>query len=1407
MGTALRLGIADRALVWGWALYLVAACAEASSDGLGSVRFEHLGVNDGLSQSSVNALLQDRRGYLWIATQDGLNRYDGYRFEVFRNDPANPRSLASNHVLAVLEDRDGVLWVATSGGILHRYRRDSADFERVRIDLPVIDGSDVASDAPPQPPRVDVRSILEAADGRLLLATGGQGVLSFDSSTGELTRLALPEDRRIHALAEGLDAALWTGSSRGLVRVAGMSGTAGPESPSSVRLLTDEIRTLAVLPDGQVWAAGRGNTIHRFTATGDALAAVRVAPVTDGTRGEFRTLMVDSRGRLWAGMIGGGLHAFDAEGNLLESFAHSPSDLYTLASDTVYTLLEDRAGVIWVGSLAAGLSKAIPRDGGFAHLRHVPGVPTSLAHNMVNEFAEDAVGGVWVGSSGGGVSYLPSGSADFVHFRADPADPARLSSDRVWGMHLAPDQALWVGTWGAGLNRLDLRDGTVRRFQWDADRPESLPGSIVTAIVGDGQGGIFIGMADAGVAQLPASSDVFRRLTLPVGAPDGSLNVSALSIDRRGRLWVGTWERGVCLSDTDVAQFQCHAHDPLDHRSINDDNIRSIAEDGLGGVWLATGNGIARYDESSRSFDRFTSAAGLVPGVIYAIVPADDGVLWVSSNRGLMRYDTRERQGRHYEYRDGLQANEFNGDAALKTRSGHILFGGVGGITRFHPEELRDDPVPPSVVITGFSLFNRPVSFEAGRQAGVLSRPVSETEAITLRHDQNFIGFEFAALHFAQPMRNLYAYMLEGVDPDWTQIDASRRFASYANLRPGRYLFRVRAANSDGVWSVEDARMHLIITPPWWLTWWALSLYVLIGLAMISLFVRWRLRSLQAQTVRLASEVQKRTSEVVAQKETIERQAIDLRHALASKDRFFAQLSHEFRTPITLILGPIDETLRAGTTAPATRALTLARHSGERLLHLVDQLLSLAGHGGHQHVERAPMAVAPVVRLIVAEFDSAARQKSLELILEILDTPVVASNDHALQAILINLVSNAIKYTPAGGSITVSLRRKGDEAVLSVADTGIGIAEADLVRVFELFERGAVTGQGTGIGLTVVRELVDAHEGSIGIDSAPGVGTTVTVRLPALNATLGAEHSPPHALNVNVETFLTAAQSEPGPLLSAPTSDDVDDPSGTGDEIGGRPEVLVVDDNDDMRCYVVELLAAQYRCVQAADGEAGLALAFERVPDAIVCDVMMPGLDGFELLKRLRADDRTSHVPIVMLTARGDEASRLQGLDERADDYLAKPFNADELRLRLRNLLELGELRAERVRRHVLERPVESALRAPPPGLAERDRRFIDRITGAAEAHFADPDFGAIELAGAVFMGPRQLQRKLKALLDINPAAYLREFRLNKARDGLEAGKPVTDVAHACGFSSPSHFSQSFKARFGVRPSEWRPTE
>lgn len=1357
---------------------------------LGSARFAHLTVNEGLSQSSVNALLQDRRGFLWVGTQDGLNRYGGYRFEVLRHDPANPRSLASNHVLALFEDRDGVLWIATTGGALHRHRPRTDDFDRFLLRLPATGAGRSES------PRPEVRAIRAMQDGRLLLGTSSHGLLLFDPSTNTLARPAALAAYRVHALTEGHDGALWVGTSVGLAMLHRSDVEVGETAAvRPIQWFTDsDTRAIAILRNGDAWVPDGTHRIRRLSPAGETMAVADLPSAPGTSPGEVRALLADSRDRLWVGRIGAGIAVIGPQGQVLGVFSELASDPYSLPTNTVVALLEDRAGVIWAGSLAAGLSRTAPGSG-FEHLRHVPEDPASLSHNMVNELVEDATGGLWVGTSGGGVSYLAPGASGFRHFRSETDDPATLSSDRVWGMHLAANGTLWVGTWGGGLNRLDTATGAVHRFPSVREHPGGLPGSIVTAIIDDGEGGILVGMADAGLDRLQAGAEAFESIPLPGEAAEGDrpANITTLRRDSRGRLWVGTWNRGLCRSEPHSISFSCYRHDPLDHRSLNDDNVRMVAEDGRGALWIATGNGIARYDEQNKSFDRHTAADGLVPGVIYAILPEDDGVLWLSSNGGLMRYDTHRRQARRYEYRDGLQANEFNGEAALKTGSGHMLFGGVGGITRFHPDELRDNPVAPQVVITGFSLFNRTVTFQRDDPSPVLTAPISETRELWLRHDQNFIGFEFAGLHFANPAANRYAYRLDGFDDDWTETDASRRFASYSNLDPGHYLFRIRAANGDGVWSTDEAAIAIIIAPPWWLTWWATLVWVVLAMLALSAFVRWRLREPRLRAARLATEVEHRTAEVVAQKETIERQAIRLRDALESKERFFAQLSHEFRTPITLILGPIDETLRAGVPAPVDRALTLARRSGERLLHLVDQLLTLARHGGQAQIERRPVALEPIVRLVAAEFDSAARQRSLELAVEIGEDVIVASNPEALQGILINLVSNAVKYTPPGGRVAIELGREGDEAVLRISDTGIGIAAEDLPGLYELFERATTMAHGTGVGLTVVKELVDAHGGRIAIESAPGVGTAVTVHLPALQGDAGAgtEALAP----VGIDPWLDPSPDTGSalPLADAPPPAEA-----------SGPEILIVDDNEDMRRFLVGLLSPHYQCLEAEDGAAGLATAIERIPDAIVCDVMMPGVDGFELLRRLRGDERSSHIPVVMLTARGDEASRLEGLRERADDYLAKPFNADELRLRLRNLLELGELRAARARQHLIADTTEPVRQAPPVDLSPREHRFIERLESAMATRFADPAFGAIELAEAVFMSPRQLQRKLKALLGISPAAYIRDFRLTRAREALESGRPVTDVALDCGFSSPSHFSQSFRARFGTRPSEWR---
>jgi signal transduction histidine kinase/DNA-binding response OmpR family regulator/streptogramin lyase len=1350
---------------------------QVSAAQVATLRFAHLTINDGLSQSSANDILQDHQGFLWVATQDGLNRFDGYRFEVMRHDADDLRSLSSNNISSVYEDSRGTIWVGTTNGTLHRFDRQSNSF--TRFQLPVKDGASLPSHV-----FEDVRRVFESTNGRMWVGTRNTGLYEFIRESGEFVAVSGLPSEKVNSIYEGVQGELWIGTDqRGLLWFFPESGrveSAGHD---------EQVFPIYRLDNGEVWVAGSAGYVTRYRADRTPLATFSVRPPTGAQNYAARAITQDDDGRVWIGLIGGGLQAFTPQGVRVAAFSHSPSDPLSLSNDTVYSLLYDSAGVLWAGTLAAGLNKANLAGSTFTNYWHRPEDETSLSHNMSNEFAEDSSGALWIGTSGGGVNKLDPATGIFTHFRADPDDPEKLASDRIWGMYLENDDDLWVGTWGEGINKLDTETGRVERYGFGSVSPEELPGSIVTAIVGDSDGGIWIGMADGGLVRKRPGQTIFDRYSFLDATKEfgSTVNVASLFRDSQNRIWVGTWTQGLCVLDSRSRAPNCHVYNPSNPHSINDNNIRSITEAEDGAIWVATGNGIAKFDEQTNSFERFTSAHGLVEGVIYGIIPETSRILWLSSNRGLMRFDTSSGSVRKYDYKDGLQSNEFNGGAYLKGSDGTYYFGGIAGVSSFRPEELSNNPVPPQTVITRFTLFNEDVPVTPNDEEAVLRVPVSEAHAIRLNYDQNFFGFEFSGLHMVAPALNRYAHMLEGFDRDWVYSDADRRYANYTNLDPGDYVFRVRSANSDGLWSEKDAIVAISIAPPWWMTWWA-RVATLVALAMsILLIIRWRLSLLRTQTRLLESEVRNRTEQIRLQKETIEEQAGHLEEVLEAKNQFFARLSHEFRTPITLMLGPIDEQLRRAAGESANLGLDMARRNGRRLLHLVDQLLGLARFGGERPPERQPIAVEPIGRFVVESFGVVARARGITLTFEEGGETWISSNQDALQTILINLVSNAIKYTNAGGSARVVTMKQGTEGLLIVSDSGVGIAPDELQHVFNLFERGTAAGEGTGIGLTLVKEVVDAHGGSISIDSEVGSGTRVEIRMPLAEPPTRDDQPPPPEEIPDIDLLLEARAHD------TDLQSDADDPE--------RPSVLLIEDNQDMRQYVRGLLGTDYTFVQAEDGKTGLEVARETIPDLIICDVMMPELDGFEVLAALRDDEHTSHIPVIMLTALGDQASRLKGLEARADDYISKPFSRAELELKVRNLLELCRLRAQRTGQLLLSGELRHES-GDAGELSARDRRFVARLADVVEARYQDPEFRLATLADAMFMSQRQLQRKMKAILDTVPASYLRNFRLTEARRRLLAGESVSDVTFATGFSSVSYFGKCFKARFGMSPSE-----
>ncbi len=808
------------------------------------LRFEHLTIDDGLSQNAGLALLQDSQGYLWIGTQDGLNRYDGYQITQFKHDPDNPASLSHNSVIALYEDRNGFIWIGTWGGGLNRYDPATQQFTRYVPD-------------PANPDSIShpiVTDIIQDEQGVYWVATFG-GLDRLDPATGTFTHFrhdpANPASLSSDALSVILpttDGKLWIGTGAFSTLGTGLN-LFDPASASVQRiaqtgdcLASPNIADILPAPDGSLWIAYggygvSGGGLDRYNPKTGACAHFDNAQ-TFGNQiadNNFTDLAFDRDGALWAAGWSGGLWRMDSDGQF-SGIRHNPSDPESLSSNNTFTVLPDRSGVIWVGTLSAGINKLNLDTLQFRTYRHDPSNPKSLPGNHISSFAETSDGTIWLGSIENGLVRFDQASGEFTPFRHDPANPASISGDMVLTIFADPDDTLWVGTLGSGLNHFDPRTGTFTRYQNDPADPQSLLENQVTSLIRDREGRLWVGTF-AGLARLDPGASGFVNYPMPAAPVSFGLVGD--------ELWAGTWGGGLYRLDLSdpanldpvKAAFSTLKHDPTSPNSLSDDGVWTILQTPDGMVWLGSMAGLNRYDPQTEQFKIYTEKNGLANASIMGILRDSRGLLWLTTNHGVVQFDPQAETFVTYEKSDGLQGNEFNSNAYFQSRSGDFYVGGVSGFSVFDPLSLRQNELPPPVVITDFSIFNTP-------------QPFNPAETIRLNYDQNFISFEFAALDFHDPRRNQYAYKLEGFDKDWVQAGA-RNYASYTNLPGGDYTFRVRAANSDGVWNEDGANVKLTVTPPFWQTW-PFRLGLLLGAVLLVVAgFQWRVRAVREQNTQL----------------------------------------------------------------------------------------------------------------------------------------------------------------------------------------------------------------------------------------------------------------------------------------------------------------------------------------------------------------------------------------------------------------------------------------------------------------------------------------------------------------------------------------------------------------------------
>jgi signal transduction histidine kinase/DNA-binding response OmpR family regulator len=874
--------------------------------------------------------------------------------------------------------------------------------------------------------------------------------------------------------------------------------------------------------------------------------------------------------------------------------------------------------------------------------------------------------------------------------------------------------------------------------------------------------------------------------------------ILSITEDNSGYLWFATgyglnkYEKGKNL-------FTSYVHDPNNPKSLSDNSVRSIYEDKKGTLWICTqGGGLNKFNRESGEFIHFRKKDGLPSDIAFDILEDEHNNLWISTSNGLTKFNSSKGLFRNYDTKDGLPSNEFSYRAKFKGSDGIIYFGTKKGLVAFHPDSIKDNPHIPPIVVTNFLLFNKsvPIGLDTTSDRMILEKSIINTKELELTYEDYIFSFEFAALDFHAPEKNKYAYMMEGFEKSWTYTDSKKRFATYTNLDPGEYTFRVIGSNNDGVWNEEGASIKLIITPPWWKTWWAYTFYILLGLSLL-----YSLRRYELNRTRYKHGLE--LKEVEAEK---------LRETDRMKSHFFANISHEFRTPLTLILGPADNIKSNSSTEDIQKQTGLIKRNANRLLNLVNQLLDLSKlEAGKLKVHASKGNIVSFVKGVAMSFESIAEKMDIQLRIKSSGDEVEMYFDKEMMIkILSNLLSNSFKFTHESGEITVNIKTtENDSLEIKIRDTGIGIASEELPKLFDRFYQVDASHtrkyEGTGIGLALTKELVELHHGSIKVESKKEEDeqngwTEFIIELP-----LGKEHFAEDELVEEVisDSNLLPESKEYNPLdhseLEQSLSNLIHPEAFQLAPDEERMIILLVEDNSDVRDFIKDSLGNEFVVEEAFNGEHGVKKAENIIPDLIISDIMMPKMDGNELTRILKNDEKTSHIPIILLTAKSEQESKLEGLETGADDYLTKPFDTKELMIRIKNLINVRRKLQERYSRGDFI----PAKKEPGKKLSYLDEQFMNKVMEVIEKHLSEEEFSIEQFGKEAGMSRVQLHRKLKALSGKSASTFLRSVRLSKAKKMIEEQKGnISEIAYSVGFSSPQYFTRCFKKEFGYPPSE-----
>ena len=1398
-----------RCLLLALLAWMAAGQLAAQAPAPAAFRFEHLTVDEGLSHSDADVVTQDSAGFIWVGTNRGLNRYDGLSLRQYMVPPT-PKGIVSNRIRALLPGPGGRVWVGTERAGLSYY--DPAT-ERIQTFDPAT-GPAATRPLLEWLATTTVTALVADGVGRLWVGTKQDGVFELVFGAGQRLRTAqhlLPAQPGraagsydISSLVVDAEHTLWVGARHHGLLV-GRPGSPTLE-PTAV---TDPVQALYLDPRGDLWVGLSQRVLWVSAArrrNGQELAATPL-PLTFPN---VQALRLDSFHRLWVGTLYG-LYVWEAgpTTGLGPPLGAAPTLLlptdglpFSFNSERVQSLFEDRTQVMWLCASAGGLNWVDLRQKPFSQLRQRQAGQAVLANNYVNAiYPEAATQTLWIGTRNGVAAY------DQVrHTYRNYLSKSDLSARGVdvASIKRTHDGALWFGTRGHGLLCLRRQGGREQLTTLD-ELPDGLRlrDTSVEQLVEDQAGTLWAATSSAGLLHLSLDGQILGLYGQPHNALPSSAFSFLLADPRQPVLWASTTGQGLLKLDISTGTPRLLRHyQQVEGQAdgLQSNYVWPLLLDRQGTLWIGTiGGGLHQLDTNAGSHDTVRSLRKYLPESDVESILADDaGQLWLGGT-GLYRYQPATHQYLRYDMADGLASTSFKVGAAARGTDGTLYFGGINGVTYFLPALIRPNPYPPVVQLTGLRVANQPVAVGQPLNGRVLlSQPLNAPQTVIIQPSENDFAVDFVGLNYANPHKTRYAYQLEGYNRGWVYPAPGQRTASFANLPPGHYALRVKASNGEGAWSAPAATLQFEVRAPWYRMPWAYALYALLALGAVLLYRRVEMRQ---------QELRNRLTLKNFQTEK-EKELTNLRLG------FFTDLSHELRTPLTLILGPMEEIIRRPTVPDLPDKLQLMQRQAQKLLDLVNQLLDFRKvENGHVPLRAALTDAIPFLTEQYASFRHKAQERGARYVLDLPAEPVWLYFDRSkLEIIMTNLLANAFKYVrnqgrveltatvvgqPTGEAVYENEQLVGNYLKITVSDTGMGIAPADIERIFEPYYQAVHTPSlrqaGTGIGLTLARQFAERHGGRLLVASTQGVGTSFELRLPLGQAHLGPGDLAPAEVSAAglAPAESPAEASEPAEVAPA-ASDAGSAPSSTS-----PPRLLVVEDHAEVREYLCQLFAASYQVQAAEDGEAGWEMALSHPPDLIISDVMMPRLDGLGLCQRLKQHAKTSHIPVLLLTARTAETHQLEGLGLGADAYMSKPFNPALLQAQVAALLQSRRRLHEFYQRNILLQPSTVVV-------ADAEREFLQRAMTIVEQRIGDPSFGVPELSAEMAMSQSAFYRRLKTITGQTTVEFIRDVRLKRAAQLLTSSAlHVSEVAYEVGIENVKYFRQIFQKLYGMPPTEY----